>query len=202
LDEIGVYLKGESNPAVQLDKLYPLLNNAVNETQPGAGNVIFTPWLHGNRSPREDAHARGMFFNIGINTGKRQMIRAVLEGVAFHKRWILEAMETRIPRNKQVCFVGGGARSEVWCQIMADVLGRTIVTVKNPQDIGTAGAAVVCAVGLGKLQSFEAAKPLIPMGKTYQPREEFRAMYDRNFTIFKELYKNNKKAFHILNKPD
>ena len=202
LDEIGVYLAGKTDPAEQIDELYALLNRVVDETRPGSGNLIFTPWLHGNRAPREDAYVRGMFFNIGINTGKRQMIRAVLEGVAYHKRWILEAMEKNIPWQESVCFVGGGAKSEVWCQIMADVLGREIRTVKSPQDIGTVGAAVVCAVGLKKIPCFEDAKTMIPMGKNYYPRVENRAVYDRNFGVFKNLYKANKKMFRELNGPD
>lgn len=203
LDEIGVYLKDtlidKSDLSEQLQGLYTLLNQAIEQTAPGAGNLIFTPWLHGNRAPREDANARGMFFNIGMSTGKRQMVRAVVEGVAFHKRWILEAMERKIPRNNHVCFVGGGARSKVWCQIMADVLNREVRTVTYPQDIGTAGAAVVCAVGLGLLKNFEDAKPLIPMAETFYPRPETRSVYDRNYKAFTSLYKNNKDLFHDLN---
>jgi xylulokinase len=199
LDEIGVYLAGKTDPAEQMDELYALLNRVVEETSPGSGRLIFTPWLHGNRAPREDAYARGMFFNIGINTGKRQMIRAVLEGVAYHKRWILEAMEKTIPKRESVCFVGGGAKSEVWCQIMADVLDREIETVRYPQDIGTMGAAVVCGVGLNRISSFESAKSMIPMGKIYLPRRENRAVYDGNFSVFKKLYNANKKMFRELN---
>jgi xylulokinase len=182
-----------------MDELYALLNRVVEETRPGAGNLIFTPWLHGNRAPREDAHARGMFFNIGMSTGKRQMIRAVLEGVAFHKRWILEAMEKKIPRRERIVFVGGGAKSRVWCRIMADVLGREIVTVKHPQDIGTAGTALVCGVGLGKITSFEAAKAMIPLGERFAPNHAHRAVYDRSYKVFKSLYQQNRKLFRSLN---
>ncbi|MBI9091774.1 MAG: FGGY-family carbohydrate kinase [Desulfobacterium sp.] len=201
MDAIGVYMDGSTHdtPTEALGALYSLLNQAVEETPPGAGDLLFTPWLHGNRAPREDAHARGMFFNIGMNTGKRRMIRAVLEGVAFHKRWMLEAMEKRIPRQRTLRFVGGGAKSPVWCQIMADVTGRCIETIENPQDAGAAGAAVVCAVGLGHMPSFESAKPLIKVENTYGPRSEFKPMYDRNFKTFKTLYANNKKLFRQLN---
>ena len=60
--------------------------------QPGANGVIFTPWLHGNRCPFEDSNAGGMFFNIRIENGKRDMIRAVLEGICYHLRWLLESV--------------------------------------------------------------------------------------------------------------
>ncbi|VVS94756.1 xylulokinase [Desulfoluna spongiiphila] len=201
VDAIGVYLKEKGMDAESVDpaELYALMNRAVDETPPGAGNLLFTPWLHGNRAPKEDTRARGIFFNIGMNTGKRQMIRAVLEGVAFHKRWMLEAMESRIPKQETVRFVGGGARSEVWCQIMSDVTGRRIEAVSQPQDSGAAGAAVVCAVGLGIMPSFSAAKPLIKVAKTYEPQVELKPMYDRQFKVFKTLYKKNRTLFKTLN---
>jgi xylulokinase len=205
LDEIGVYLNAQdvcSDPDNVYESLYQFLNDVVAQTQPGAGNVLFTPWLHGNRSPREDAYARGMFFNLSLSTGKRQMVRSVLEGGAFHARWMLEAVERRIPRQKTLRFVGGGAKSDEWCQIMADVTGRKIETIENTQNAGTIGAAVVCAVGLGAIGSFADAKALIPVKEIYVPREEYRTVYDRNFHVFKELYRRNKKLFKLLNDRD
>ncbi|HSV98280.1 MAG TPA: FGGY-family carbohydrate kinase [Spirochaetota bacterium] len=205
LDEIGVYLNARHiccDPGSVYESLYQFLNDVVAQTGPGAGNVIFTPWLHGNRSPREDAYARGMFFNLSLSTGKRQMVRSVLEGGAFHARWMLEAVERRVPRQYTLRFVGGGAKSDEWCQIMADVTGRKIETIENTQNAGTIGAAVVCAVGLGSIGSFAEAKALIPVKGVFSPREEYRKMYDRNFHVFKELYRRNKKLFKLLNDRD
>ena len=201
LDEIGVYLKEHQadGPEMEQERLYDLLNQAVRETEPGACGVIFTPWLHGNRAPREDAHARGMFFNLGLNTGKRLLIRAVLEGVAYHKRWMLEAVEKAVPRQGKVRMVGGGAKSREWRRIMADVTGRTIETVVNPQDAGTMGAAVVCGVGMGIIENFAAAADFIQVSDRCEPRPEYRPVYDRQYKIFKSLYKRNKKLFHRLN---
>ena len=201
LDEIGMYLEAQHivEKTKEYDSLFDFLNSVISRTPAGAGNVIFTPWLHGNRSPREDPYARGMFFNLGLDTGKRQMIRAVLEGMAFHKRWILEAMERKIPRRESLRFVGGGAKSEVGCQIMADITGRAIETVADTQNAGTVGATVVCAVGLGLFKTFGEAKRLIPSVRTYEPRKEHRGLYDRNFEVFKKLYDNNKKLFAALN---
>lgn len=211
LDEIGLYLNAQDPspgrvPRVDKEKeyasLYEFLNEIVEQTPPGSGGILFTPWLHGNRSPREDSYARGMFFNLSLETGKHQMIRSVLEGVAFHKRWMLEAIEKKIPRQESIRFVGGGARSAVWCQILSDITGRNIEVTKNPQNAGTNGAAIVCAVGLGLIKSFKEAKPLIPVDKVYKPRTEYKKMYDRSFTVFKELYKQNKKLFRMMNKKE
>jgi len=201
LDKIGLYLKAKHvvDKEKEFESLYDYLNKVILETPPGSGNVIFTPWLHGNRSPRQDPYARGMFFNLSLTTGKRQMIRAVLEGMAFHKRWMLEAMERKIPRRESLRFVGGGARSEVGCQIMADITGRAVETVADAQNAGTVGATVVCAVGLGLFKTFGEAKRLIPAVRTFEPRKEHRALYDRNFEVFKKLYDANKKLFRELN---
>ncbi len=201
LDEIGLYLEAQHicDKNDEDESLYDFLNEGIKDTPAGSGNVIFTPWLHGNRSPREDPYARGIFFNIGLNTGKRQLIRSVLEGVAYHKRWMLEAMEKKIPKQEKIRYVGGGAKSEVWCQIMADVTGRVMETVPNTQNVGTIGATIVCAVGLGLCDTFEQAKDLIPVEKVYFPNQKNRDVYDRNFDIFTKLYKQNRKLFHTLN---
>jgi xylulokinase len=180
---------------------YDSVNKAASETPPGAGNIIFTPWLLGNRSPREDPYARGMFFNIGLNANKAMLIRAVMEGVAYHNRWMLQAFEKKVPRQNSIRFAGGGAKSEVWGQIMADVTGRPIEAIENPQNAGAFGAAVVSSVGLGLLSSFRDAKSFIPVKRRYEPRTESKGVYDQNFKAFQELYKNNKKDFSLLNQP-
>jgi xylulokinase len=178
---------------------YDSVNKAAAETPPGAGNIIFTPWLLGNRSPREDPYARGMFFNIGLKVDPGALIRSVMEGVAYHNRWMLQAFEKKIPRQNSIRFVGGGAKSELWGQIMADVTGRTIEATENPQNAGAFGAAVIICVGLGLLSSFRDAKEFIPIKKRFAPRAEFKEIYDQNFNVFRDLYKNNKKSFSLLN---
>jgi len=178
---------------------YDSVNKAAAATPPGAEKIIFTPWLLGNRSPREDPYARGMFFNIGLNANPGMLIRAVMEGVAYHNRWMLQTFDKKIPKQDSVRFVGGGAKSEVWCQIMADVTGRTIETVENPQNAGAFGAAVVTAVGLGLIPSFQQAKSFIPIKRRYTPRTEFNELYEETFRVFEKLYESNKRAFRLLN---
>ncbi len=127
LDEIGIYLEKKQvtdHPEAVYKSLYEFLTATIAEVPPGSGGVIFTPWLHGNRCPFEDPDARGIFFNIGLNTGKRAMIRSVVEGICFHKRWMLEAQETKIRTSEIIRFVGGGALAPHTCQILADVTGR------------------------------------------------------------------------------
>ena len=203
LDEIGIYLADNpySDEVEKLDNLFEFMNQEVEKVPPGSNGVIFTPWLHGNRSPFEDPFARGMFFNIGLETGKRELIRAVLEGVAYHMRWMLERVEKNVPYQESLRFVGGGAQSAVSGQILADVTGRRIEVVENAQNAGTIGAAIVCAVGLGIFETFQEAAPFIRVSHTFTPQPENRAVYDRNFAVFTQLYKQNKKLFKQLNQP-
>lgn len=201
LDEIGVYLKERESRDQEQDTahLYALLNSTVEQAPAGSGGVIFTPWLHGNRAPAQDPYARAMFFNVGLNTGKRMLVRAVLEGVAFHKRWILEFMEKRVPRQQKLRFAGGGAKSDAWCRIMADVTGRSIEAVENPQDAGAMGAALISATGLGLISNIEQSGALIPVHKTYAPDPAHREIYDKHYAVFKNLYGANRKFFRALN---
>ncbi len=87
--------------------------------------MIFTPWLYGERTPVEDSFVRGGFHNLSLSVGRDDLVRAVLRGVALNARWLLRRWSSFTGRRLDpVRFIGGGARSDVWCQIFADVLGR------------------------------------------------------------------------------
>ena len=198
LDEIGIYLEKkhvlDSQEAVY-KSLYDYMMHVVSQIPAGSNGVIFTPWLHGNRCPFEDSHARGMFINIGLDTGKTQLIRSVLEGVCYHMRWMLEAQEAKTETSDMIRFVGGGALSPVTCQIMSDILGRELETVENPQNVGAVGAAVTVAVGLGLIGSISEAEKLIKSNRTYSPKGMNKCVYDTGFEVYKNLYKDNRHSF-------
>lgn len=206
LDEIDIYLDKSHNlkhnkgdMETVYTNLYEYMMAVVDSVPAGANGVVFTPWLHGNRCPFEDPNARGMFFNISLETGKSEMIRAVVEGVCFHMRWFLETQEKKIRTSQVIRFVGGGALNDVTCQILADCTGRIVETVDSPQNIGAVGAAVTIAVGTGLLKDITDAKRLIPASKTFKPNPANKAVYDRNFKVYSNLYKCNKENFAILN---
>ena len=175
------------------------MSEVIGSCPAGAGGVIFTPWLHGNRCPFEDHNSRGMFFNISLDTGKTEMLRAVTEGVCYHLRWMLECEDKRVKTSKTIRFVGGGALSPVTCRILADITGRTIETVEHPQNVGSAGAALTAAVGMGVIGSLDDAKRLIPVSAVYRPHSRDSKTYDRNYEVFKRLHKSNAKNFAMLN---
>lgn len=204
LDDIGVYLQGKSiSDSVETlnINLYDYMEDVIDQIPAGSNGTIFTPWLHGNRCPFEDPNASGMFFNIKIETGKTEMIRAVVEGICFHMRWMLERQDIKkeVKISDVIRFCGGGALGGVTCQILSDILQRDIEVVDSPQNVGAVGAAACIAVGLGLIPDLEHVKTLIPAKHIYHPNKENKAVYDKNFTVFKNLYKCNKENFAILN---
>ncbi|MBN2443478.1 MAG: FGGY-family carbohydrate kinase [Spirochaetales bacterium] len=201
-DEIDLYLHKHNvidDPESKYTSIYEFLIETIEQVPPGAAGVIFTPWLHGNRSPFEDPHSRGIFFNLSLDTGKRILIRAVVEGIIFHQKWLLECIQKSFDIPGPLTFVGGGALSPVISQIMADILGYPVRTIKNPQHCGAAGAALTAAIGLGWIPDFSVVKKIIPVLNEYQPRKEFSSIYKKQFKIFKKLYTQNKKLFAALN---
>ena len=201
-----MFLKKYGNAADSFEQvefnMYDYLEEVIDTIPAGSNGVIFTPWLHGNRCPFEDPNAAGMFFNIRLDTGKTELIRSVVEGICFHMRWMLERQEQKISKYKKssaVRFCGGGALGETTCQILADVLQRDVVVVESPQNIGAVGAAACIAVGMQLIPTIEDVKKLIPVKTTYHPNPENKAVYDKNFKVFQNLYKCNKENFAILN---
>lgn len=202
LDEINLYLDKKlvtDSPEAIATNLYEYMASVIDTVPPGSNGVIFTPWLHGNRCPFEDSKARGMFFNLRLETGKTEMIRAVTEGVCLHMRWFLEIQEKKIKTSPIIRFVGGGALSPITCQILSDTLGRRIQTIENPQNVGALGAAIVAGLGLGMYSSAQEATDAIPKGDIYEPNPEAKKTYDINYSVYKQLYRSNKKLFAILN---
>ena len=112
---------------------------------PGSGGVLFTPWLNGERSPVDDRTLRAAFLNISMTTERAHLVRAVLEGVAFNARWLLDSVERFIKRPMPVLrILGGGAVSDLWCQIHADILDRRIERVVRPDVCKPARRRALC----------------------------------------------------------
>ena len=166
----------------------------------GSGGVIFTPWLNGERSPVEDRTLRGAFLNVSLTTGRAHLIRAVLEGVAFNARWLLEAVEGFIRRPiPSLRILGGGAGSDLWCQIHADILGRRVERVADPMYTNVRGAALFAGVSLGKV-SMEDVRALVPVTDTFEPDAATYRLYEPMYGEFKRLYGRLHGVYSRLNR--
>lgn len=154
----------------------------------GSGGVIFTPWLKGERTPVEDRTLRGAFLNVSLTTSRADLVRAVLEGVAFNARWLLDAVEGFVRRPvPRLRILGGGACSDLWCQVHADILGRTIERVAEPMYTNLRGAAMFAAMSLGKL-SLDDVRGLVRVTDTFEPDPDARTVYEPMYREFKRIY--------------
>ena len=180
---------------------FEALNEVAEKAPAGSNGLIYTPWLYGERSPVEDPWIRAAFHNISLGTTRGDMIRSIFEGVALNARWILGPAEKFCGRRLDPLHVaGGGASSNLWCQIHADVLNRTVRQVKNPIQAVARGAAFLASVGMGYITFGDVSK-LIQFEGIYEPNPANRSLYDERFEIFLDLYKHNKKIYERLNRP-
>ncbi|MDA8355104.1 MAG: FGGY-family carbohydrate kinase [Actinomycetota bacterium] len=167
--------------------------------RPGAGSVLFTPWLNGERSPVDDRRARGGFHNLSIAATRADLARSVLEGVAFNIRWLSKTVDAFAGRPLDpLRMVGGGAQSELWCQVHADVMDRRIERVAQPLSAQLRGAAIFAGVVLGAI-SLEEVRSLVPVDGIFEPDPANRALYDELFSEFPRLYKAERGMFRRLN---
>jgi xylulokinase len=179
--------------------LYKELDSIADSAQPGSNNLIFIPWMFGERSPLNDPNARAGFLNIGLNHQRPDLLRSVYEGTALNIRWGLEYVEKLVGEADHINFIGGGANSDVWCQIIADTCQVSINKMVNP-DLGSArGSCIIAMVGLNILNKFSDAVKLIKIDKKFSPNAKNKKVYDNLYEEFTKFYKHNKILFKNLN---
>ncbi|TFF98040.1 MAG: hypothetical protein EU547_02680 [Promethearchaeota archaeon] len=181
------------------EELYSFLNRIVKETEPGSKGLIFTPWLFGERSPLNDPNVRAGFYNLSLNHERKEMLRAIYEGIGFNIKWGLNYIEKLVGKAENIRLMGGGANSDVWSQILADITNKKVEQVEDPGLSSARGSAIVGLVGLGVMKDFEDAIPLINVSNNYTPNKENREIYTKIYKEYLEIYKRNKKMFDNLN---
>jgi xylulokinase len=166
---------------------------------PGSDGLLFTPFLTGALTPVDDHDTRSAFVNQSLKTTRAHYARAVMEGVSYNLRWLLPHVEKFIGRRFETLnFIGGGAQSGTWCQIMADVLDRPIRQIEDPRQANVRGAALLAAIAL-KYITLDDVPSAVPVQKTYTPKGENRPVYDAMFKEFEVFYGRNKGMFRRLN---
>jgi xylulokinase len=182
-----------------LPDVYKIFDRIAEKAPAGSNKVIYTPWLNGELTPVMDNTVRAGIYNLSLSSTRADIIRAFFEGVAFNQRWSLKYIEKFIKRKMDpIHMVGGGASSNIWCQIHADVLNRTIKQVKDPIQTNARGATFIAAVSLGYMR-FEDIADYIRIENTYIPNPQHRKIYDELFAEFLNIYKHNKSIFKRLN---
>lgn len=168
------------------------------ESEPGAGQLIFLPYMSGELQPINDGNARGVLFGLSLSTEKKNIVRAILEGTAFaiaHNLDIIEALGISI---SEVRAVGGPTRSALWCQVIADIIGRPLNVVSN-EGGAPLGDALLAAKGVGLIQDLtETALKVVRIERTYQPDRGLSDFYQGLFSIYRQLYPQLKEQFAQL----
>lgn len=195
-----MFYKNGLNAAAIPDTPYKLMDEIAAKVPAGSNKLIFTPWLNGERSPIDSTTLRGGIYNISITTNINDIIRAFFEGVAYNARWNLNYVEKFIGKSfEYINIIGGGAQSDIWCQIFADVMNRNIRQVKEPIQANARGAAFIASVGLGYI-NFDDIPGLIRYNKIFSPDQKNCGIYKGLFAEFLDIYKKNKSIFNRLNR--
>ena len=166
---------------------YELMNLSVEDSPPGSRNLLYLPYLQGERSPHWNPKARGAFVGLTMRHKRKDIIRSVLEGVTFNLRIISEVFEQEIGFSK-ITAIGGGARGGAWRQILADIYDKGINIPEVTEEATSLGAAVAGGVGVGIFDSVTVASELNPVDKRCNPNPSTVKIYDELFPVFKKAY--------------
>ncbi|MHA2282499.1 MAG: xylulokinase [Promethearchaeota archaeon] len=207
-----LYHKDELLREEAVPDVYKIFDRIVETIPAGSNNLIFTPWLIGERSPVDDPTIRGGLYNLSIEMSREHIIRAIFEGIAYNVKWLLSIIENFIrkwvikergfPKNgpfmPELNIIGGGAQSNIWCQIFADVLNRKIRQLKDPIQANARGAAFIASIGLGYINWDDIPK-FTEISNTYTPNPDNRMTYDTLFKEYTNIYKIMRKTYKRLN---
>ena len=195
-----IYNKDELLQEAQVPDIFKVLDQIAARVPAGANGVIYTPWIWGERAPVEDKALRAGLYNLSLRNTREDIIRAFLEGIALNTRWVLEPMDRFMGRKtRSIHIVGGGAQSDIWCQIFADALNVEIKQVAGPVYANACGAAWIGAVGLGEI-GFNDIPGLVQFKRLYEPQQANTSIYDERFAIFTRIYRQMKGIYHQLNR--
>jgi xylulokinase len=177
------------------DRSYAELDEMAEACAPGENDLFFYPFLTGAASPYMKGDARGFLYGIGLSTSGAQMIRAVLEGVAYMIRKNLEVMNGSPNIDKTLRVFGGGAKSALWCKIIAEISRCRTETVFSPET-ASVGAAVLAGLGSGLFADPGEAREKIAVGATFEPDEKntaaYRRCYERYLSILERMIDGGK----------
>ncbi|MBP8996657.1 MAG: FGGY-family carbohydrate kinase [Anaerolineaceae bacterium] len=194
-----IYHKDELLQETNLPDIFKVLDQIAERVPAGANGVLYTPWIWGERAPVEDRSLRAGLYNLSLHNTREDILRAFLEGVALNTRWLIAPVEKFMGRPiSSINIIGGGAQSDIWCQIFADVLNVEIRQLLNPLYANACGAAWIGAVGVKEIE-FRDIPQLVKFKNIYSPRLQNRAVYDEKFAVFQQIYHQMKDTYHRLN---
>src|SRR5436190_6757021 len=174
---------------------YDVLTEEAAVTPPGAEGLFFLPYLAGERTPHADPLARGAFVGLTLKHTRGHLVRSIMEGVTYSLRDCLAIIEEQNVTVKQIRASGGGSRSPFWRQMQADILNKTVVSMKA--DEGPAyGVALLAAVGAGEFKDIaEACDATVKTTGQTKPTAAARKIYEKGFPVYQQLYQSLRDDF-------
>ena len=177
---------------------YDLMNKEAALSPIGANKLIYAPYLMGERTPHLDADCRGMFFGLSAMHTRRDLLRAVMEGVTYALKDSLSVLDEMGVQPETMLACGGGGKSPLWRQMLADVFQLPVATTVNTEGPAL-GVAILAGVGAGLYKSVpEACKAMIHVNEAQQPIAENLDKYAAVYEVYKKLYPANKDVFKAL----
>lgn len=199
----GLFYKLEEDLLEKLDmNVYEMINMKVRDVPPGSMGLMFLPYLRGGGGPHWNPIARGTYIGLTMSSTKEHMIRAVMEGVVFNFKWLLEQIESlgfSLLKWGELRAIGGGILNIEWARIYADALNLKITIPDMPQEATAKGGFIIAALGLGWYKSFEeAAKKTIRIERTIEPNAKSHEIYAKLYEIYKLSYEKLAPVFERI----
>lgn len=177
---------------------YQLFDLKASRINAGSDGLIYLPYIAGERSPIWDSYAKGVFFGISPSHKKAHFIKAIMEGVAFATKHNLEILEKELGiQVKEIKIGGGGALSPLWIEIMAQILGKTIVKPRIVET-ETLGSAFTAGKAVGIFSKYNEVKKMVQIQSEFKPKGEVTNLYDKYFQLYKTLYSHLKEDYQHL----
>lgn len=198
LKENVLYHRDELLREAALPDVYQVIDQIAARVPAGSEGLMYTPWLCGERCPVEEPALRAGLLNLSPEHSRATIIRAMLEGVALNTRWMMRPVRRFLGAPlPQLTILGGGGRSNVWCQIFADVLGVPIRQLAEPLQANAIGAAYIGFAGLG-LMDFATAAAQTRYRQVFEPQRVHAALYEESFANFTEIYRRLRPLYQRL----
>ena len=187
-----------SRPEKDVD-YYKYLSDLAEKVPPEENTVTFLPFMRPGGAPYNNLNARGVFAGIGLNHRPEHLYKAVLEGVCFSIKLLLDRFEKISSKQlPEFNIIGGGTKNPYWMQLLADVTRRKIQTPKLKQEANCLGAAFIAAIGVGLIKDFAEAKKYIDQENQYLPDTKISYCYEKKYEAFLFIYEDLLQSFDLI----
>ncbi len=182
-------------------EVFPLIDREAAEIPPGSDGVLVAPWFYGEWPPLCGLDARGCFLNLAPQHDRRHLARATMEGICYHLRMLAELADKAGGCAWPEAFnaIGGGAGSDIWMQMLADIMNTPVNVPRAPRHAGAAGVACCALIGLGEYADYTEAAKHLQMAHRFEPQPEAVKVYEKNYAVFKQLYSMLRPVFEQMN---